>query len=343
MDPAVGWAATRGLQIFSSSQLLKQEIMSSSDLEHPTRTSNSSTLRHAIWRGISIIAPPLVTLLLLIWFLNTMESYVLRPLETAIRQGLVTVIADTREEAPPGSKPLDPQNPDKGFTYQGFTYVLPPLGRYYVPDYIISYVNANLDRLPKDMQRPLSANDYRSAYVKLRYMPRSFIIPLLLLIVLSSLFFIGRFFAAGLGRFVFNVFENVIQQIPLVSNVYSSVKQVTDFVFSEREIQFTRVVGIEYPRAGLWSLAFVTGEGLSQLKNSIGKDMVSVFVPTSPMPMTGFTVSVPKSDVVDIDITIDQAIQFIVSCGVVCPAPDIKALPGGSLKLPDKAGKPRSP
>jgi len=310
--------------------------MNPSSLDSNTRRHGGSTLRHAIWRGISIIAPPLVTLLLLIWLLNAIEGYVLRPLETGIRQAVVTVVADTREEAPPGSKLIDPQNPDKGFMFEGFTYVLPPLGRYFVPDYIVKHVNANLDRLPKDLQRPMSANDYCTAYVKLRYMPRSFTIPLLLLIVLSSLFFIGRFFAAGIGRFVFNVFEGLITQIPLVSNVYSSVKQVTDFVFSEREIQFTRVVGMEYPRAGLWSLAFVTGESLPQLKRIVGKDMVSVFVPTSPMPMTGFTVNVPKTEIVDLDISIDQAIQFIVSCGVVCPVTDPKTLGGSQLTLPDK-------
>lgn len=310
--------------------------MTTSTPESNLRRSNGSTLRHFIWRGISIIAPPLVTLLLLIWLLNAVENYVLRPLESGIRMTLVAIVADTRLEAPPGSRLIDAEKPEKGFNYEGWTYVLPPIGNHYLPDHIISYVNANLDQLPRDMQRPLSANDFCAAYVKLRYMPRSFTIPLLLLIVLSSLFFVGRFLAAGAGHFIFNLFEGVITQIPLVSNVYSSVKQVTDFVFSEREIQFTRVIAMEYPRIGAWTLAFVTGESIPQLKRVCGKEMVSVFIPTSPMPMTGFTVNVARSEIVDLDITIDQAIQFIVSCGVVCPVQDPKNLNSLTLNLPDK-------
>lgn len=308
--------------------------------EDSTRRHQSSTLRHAIWRGISIIAPPLVTLLLLIWLMNAVEDYVLRPLEAGIRQAIVAVVADTLEEAPPGSQLLDPSNPEKGFTYEGWTYVKPPIGRHYLPDYIIKHVNANLDRLPKDLQRPMSANDFCAAYVKVRYMPRTLTIPLLLLIVLSSLFFIGRFFAAGIGRFIFNVFENVITQIPLVSNVYSSVKQVTDFVFSEREIQFTRVICVEYPKAGIWSLGFITGESIPQLKRTLDQDLVSIFIPTSPMPMTGFTINIARSEVIDLDITIDQAIQFMVSCGVVCPIQVDKNLVGKPLNLPEKKNLP---
>lgn len=287
---------------------------------NPLQPKKFSPLRHVIWRGISIIAPPLVTLLLLIWLLNAVEQYVLQPLESAIRYSLVAVTADVMDEAPAGSAPIDSEQPNKGFTYEGFQYVHPPIGRRYMPSHIISFVNANLDQLPSDMQRPLSTWDFYNAYVKLRYMPRTFMIPLLLLLVLSILFFIGRFFAAGIGRFLFNTFERIVTQLPIVSNVYSSVKQVTDFVFSEREIQFTRAIAIEYPKAGIWSLGFVTGESFPQLKKTTGQDYVSVFIPTSPMPMTGFTINAVKSTVVDLDISVDQAIQFIVSCGVVCPA-----------------------
>jgi len=111
-----------------------------------------------------------------------------------------------------------------------------------------------------------------------------------------------------------------------VRNLYSSVKQVTDFVLTEREIEFTRVVAIEYPRVGIWSLGFVTSDSLPPLKSALNEDIVSVFVPTSPMPMTGFTVNVRRRDALELELTIDQAVQFIVSCGVVCPAPPVTTL-----------------
>ncbi len=215
-----------------------------------------ASLKHFIWRGISMIAPPLVTLLVLIWLFNAIEQYVLSPLETGVRYALVRLTADVFEEAPPGSKPKDPAKPEAGFSFEGFNYVRPPIGRRFIPEHIITYVDANQENLPKDMQRPLSGYDYYADYVKLRYMPRAFTIPLLLLVVLSGLFFLGRFFAAGVGRFVFNGFESVINQIPIVSNVYSSVKQVTDFVLSDRDMDFTRVVAVEYPERifGQWAL-----------------------------------------------------------------------------------------
>lgn len=304
--------------------------------ESQPTTKQSSTLRHVIWRGISIIAPPLVTLLLLIWLLSTIEQYVLLPLESGIRQVMVYMTADILREAPPGSKLIDPANPEAGFIYEGLTYVQPPLGRDYLSNHIVKNVNASLHRLPRDMQRPMSANDYCAAYIKLNFMPRSFTIPLLLLALLSGLFFIGRFFAAGIGRFVFNLFESMITQVPFISNIYSSVKQVTDFVFSDRDIEFTRVVAVEYPKAEVWSIGFVTSEGIPQLKKNLDREMVAIFIPTSPMPMTGFTINVPKSAVIDLDMTIDQAIQFMVSCGVVCPVPGARTLVAQQRKLPDK-------
>lgn len=279
----------------------------------------SASLKHFIWRGISMIAPPLVTLLVLIWLFNAIEQYVLSPLETGVRYSLVALTSDVFEEAPAGSKPRDPNKPEAGFSFEGFNYVRPPVGRRFIPEHIITFVDANQEYLPKEMQRPLSAHDYYAGYVKLRYMPRSFTIPLLLLFVLCGLFFIGRFFAAGVGRFIFNIFEGILSQIPFVSNVYSSVKQVTDFVLSDRDMEFTRVVAVEYPRKDIWSVGFVTGEGLPNLENHVGEDLVAVFLPCSPMPMTGYTINISRKGVVDLDMTIDQAIQFMVSCGVVCP------------------------
>ncbi|MCA9192553.1 MAG: DUF502 domain-containing protein [Planctomycetales bacterium] len=283
-----------------------------------TPAKPKSSLQRAIWRGSSIIAPPLVTLLLLIWIASAVEQYVLFPLETAARSTIVWLTADILDIRPEGAT----ANGDNGvFTFEGFTYVPAKIGHKFLPIHVVNHVDQKVDLLPKDMRNPLSATDYYEAYVKLRYMPRSFTIPLLLLVLLSALFFVGRFLAAGVGRLLVTGFERAINQLPLVRNLYSSVKQVTDFVLSEREIEFTRVVAIEYPRVGVWSLGFVTSDSLPPLRSALGEEMVSVFVPTSPMPMTGFTVNIRKRDAIDLELTIDQAVQFIVSCGVVCPPP----------------------
>jgi uncharacterized membrane protein len=123
-----------------------------------------------------------------------------------------------------------------------------------------------------------------------------------------------------------NLFERLILQLPLVKNVYSSVKQVTDLMFSDNDIQFNRVVAIEYPRKGAWSLGFVTGEGLADIRIAANEPVLNVMVPSSPMPLTGWTMIIPKSEVIDLDMTIDQACQFLISCGVVIPQQQLVAM-----------------
>ncbi|MCR9296575.1 MAG: DUF502 domain-containing protein [bacterium] len=304
-----------------------------------TKQHTSSSLRRAIWRGCAIIAPPLVTLLLLLWIGNAIEQYILTPLETAARSVIVWRLSssDVLDGPPPGATAIDDRPIEEGFDFEGTRYIHPPIGRRYLPDYIVGKVDANIDRVPYKLANPQSATDYYHAFVKLQYMPRWWTIPLLLLVFLSVLYFVGRFLAAGVGRFFVTGFERLINQLPLVRNLYSSVKQVTDFVLSEREIEFTRVVAVEYPRVGIWSIGFVTSDSLPTLRNSLGEDLVSIFVPTSPMPMTGFTVNVRKREVVDLELTIDQAVQFIVSCGVVCPT----QIPNVGLKQPQRIDRPR--
>ena len=132
--------------------------------------------------------------------------------------------------------------------------------------------------------------------------------------------------AAGFGRMFWNLVEKGIFRLPLVRNVYSSVKQVTDFMFSENEIEYTRIVAVEYPRKGVWSLGFVTGESMWQIREAAGEPVLSVLIPSSPMPVTGYTITVLKSETVDLDITLDQAFQFTISCGVVVPPQQLRAM-----------------
>ncbi|MCA9042533.1 MAG: DUF502 domain-containing protein, partial [Planctomycetaceae bacterium] len=112
---------------------------------------------------------------------------------------------------------------------------------------------------------------------------------------------------------------SILGRLPIISNVYSSVKQITDFLFTERSVEYSRVVAIEYPRKGIWSLALVTGDGLLKVTGAASEPMVSVLVPSSPMPVTGYTMMVPRSSLIDLNISIDQAFQFCISCGVLVP------------------------
>lgn len=291
------------------------------------------TFRRAVLRGLGVVLPPLLTVVLLIWGWNIIEANILRPIETGLRQALVLGLNDTKRAIPEGGELLDPMVSGAGFTYGGKTYVPDPTGRQFLPDYVVAYVDSELDRLGAYEESPGTASAYWHRYVELKFLPRVLTLPLFLVGFVAVLYFLGKIFAHGIGRWFVHRFEAGIGRIPLVNKVYGSVKQVTDLAFNEREIQLSRVVMVEYPRKGIWSIGFVTGSGLPGLAEMVGEPVLSILMPTSPMPMTGFAISVRRSEVIDLDMTIDEAIQFCVSCGVVVPPPKSLSKKGGSTKL----------
>ncbi|WP_146459691.1 DUF502 domain-containing protein [Rubripirellula tenax] len=288
-----------------------------SSLDDP-KPARGAGFRRAILRGLGVVLPPLLTIVVLIWAWNTIESYVLGPIESQIRRAIVWKIEDTYAEVPRGAIATNERRLD-GFTYEGKRYVPDPTGRRFFPEYVKSIVDERTDYFGPFAPPPASAKAYWHRYVQLEYMPRTLVVPVFLIVFTTALFFLGRLFTFGLGRWFVHAFDRTILSIPIVNKVYGSVKQVTDFAFSEREIEFNRVVAIQYPSQGIWSLGFVTGNSMSEISDATGEPMLSVLMATSPMPMTGFTVTVKRSEAIDLNLTIDEAIQFIVSCGVVVP------------------------
>lgn len=114
--------------------------------------------------------------------------------------------------------------------------------------------------------------------------------------------------------------EWILARIPLVSTIYSSVKQILETIFLSGSQSFRRVVLVEYPRKGMWSLAFQTGEGWEDLQDRFGQDMVNIFIPTTPNPTSGFLLMVPRSDVIDLDLSVDVALKMVISLGVIHPS-----------------------
>lgn len=136
---------------------------------------------------------------------------------------------------------------------------------------------------------------------------------------------LGVFLASIFGRKLWQMLENTIVKIPVFKQIYPYVKQVTDYVFGERKLEFARVVSVPYPRKGIWSLGFVTGPAIEPLNelSEDGKGCLTVFIPTSPTPLTGFVITVPKAEVIDLPLTIDQAFRYILSGGVITPDTEI--------------------
>lgn len=154
-------------------------------------------------------------------------------------------------------------------------------------------------------------------------------IPCVLSLFILILYLLGKFVAVRLGWIFWTLFERGIDRVPLVRNVYGAVKQVSDFVLSEREIEYSRVVAVEWPRRGIWSLALVTSESMVDIEAAANEPVLAVLIPTSPMPMTGFALTIKKSEAIDLNITFDEAIQFIVSCGVVVPPKQLRRMTTG--------------
>jgi len=128
-------------------------------------------------------------------------------------------------------------------------------------------------------------------------------------------YFLGTFIGNRLLRFV----ESWLVHVPLLRRIYPGAKQVSEFFFSERAVEFRRVVAVEYPRRGVWAIGFVTGRSFHALSEKTEQELITVFVPSSPTPFTGYIVCVPRREVIDLPITVDEAFQYTISGGVIMP------------------------
>ena len=122
-----------------------------------------------------------------------------------------------------------------------------------------------------------------------------------------------------LGRRLVTTYERILDRIPLVRTVYGSIKHFAEIVFSEDGTSFKKVLMIEYPRKGLYSLCFLTSENAREVQHRTGEDVITVFLPTTPNPTSGFMLFVPRKDVVELDMAVDDALKLIISLGVVVP------------------------
>lgn len=139
------------------------------------------------------------------------------------------------------------------------------------------------------------------------------------IITIIGVVVVGAFLASMAGRTLWHFLEKFFFKIPLIKQVYPYIKQVTDFFLIRKELSFNRVVALEYPRKGIWSIGLVTGQGLQGMLRNGAQKYVTVFVPSSPTPFTGYVITVPREEVVEVDLTIEEALRFVISGGVITP------------------------
>ncbi|MGD8977415.1 MAG: DUF502 domain-containing protein [Gammaproteobacteria bacterium] len=140
-----------------------------------------------------------------------------------------------------------------------------------------------------------------------------------LLLSVLILFVTGLLAANFFGRKLVSLSESIVNRIPLVRSIYSGAKQVAETVLSDGDTSFKRVMLVQYPRKGVWSLCFQTATDLAEIQSRTEAEVVCVFVPTTPNPTSGFILFVPRKDLISLDMTVDEGLRMIISLGVVVP------------------------
>ena len=152
------------------------------------------------------------------------------------------------------------------------------------------------------------------------------------IIMLVGLLLTGVFAANIFGQWWLRQGDRLLNHIPIVKSIYSSVKQVSDTLFSSSGNAFREAVLVQYPRHGSWTIAFVTGKPSGEVAASLAGEHVSVYVPTTPNPTSGFFLMMPRADVLPLAMSVDEALKYVISMGVVSPPAALLPLPAAAAR-----------
>jgi uncharacterized membrane protein len=162
----------------------------------------------------------------------------------------------------------------------------------------------------------------RAAVEELRHVPGLSVLAMAALLIITGVFVANMF-----GQWWLRQWDRLLNKIPIVKSIYSSVKQVSDTLFSSSGNAFREAVLVQYPRQGSWTIAFVTGKPGGEVAEHLPGDFISVYVPTTPNPTSGFFLMMPRADVRQLAMSVDEALKYVISMGVVAPGGgDVAAL-----------------
>lgn len=200
---------------------------------------------------------------------------------------------------------MPPKNPIRRYFITGLLVWVPIVITVWVLTFLVSTMDQTLLLLPHAL-RPES---WLGVYIP----------GLGALLTLLVIFLTGLFAANILGQRLVRYWERVMARIPVVNSIYKGVKQVSDTLFSPTGQAFRKALLVQWPSPGMWTIAFMTGAPGGDVANHLQGDYISIYVPTTPNPTGGYFVMVPRSAVIELDMSIDDALKYIISMGVVSP------------------------
>ena len=183
--------------------------------------------------------------------------------------------------------------------------------------WVLSWVLGGIDSLFSallSLTRAVLPESTHEAIETLRHVPGLSVIVLAVALLLT-----GMLTANIVGQWWLAMWDGLIGRIPIVKSIYNSVRQVSDTLFSSSGNAFREAVLVQYPRPGAWTIAFVTGRPGGEVGSHLAGDYLSVYVPTTPNPTSGFFLMMPRADVIELAMSVDEALKYVISMGVVAP------------------------
>ena len=188
----------------------------------------------------------------------------------------------------------------------GMVVWLPILVTFVILRFIIDLLDQTISLIPKSYQPEVLLG---------MHVPGLGVILSLFLLVIT-----GMIATNIIGQRLFVWSESILAKIPLVRTIYYTAKQVIQAIFSPNSKAFRKVLLVQYPRKGIYSIGFQTGVANNSVSEHIGKDLVSIFIPTTPNPTAGFIMMFPRSEVIELSMSVDEALKFIISLGMMQPS-----------------------
>lgn len=266
-----------------------------------TKKTTGSNPKRAFIRGLAVLLPSILTLWLMVKAYQFVDTAIAEPINRGIRLAVV-------------------QTPS----------YFPETSKYFSigpTEEILSAAAATNDVDTEDEKAMHAlAIELRSKAVNSWWADHRWMNLLGLFVAAIIVYISGRLVGGWLGRTAYKRVEKIMVAVPVIRKVYPYIKQLVDFLITDSDTpKFSSVVAVQYPRKGIWSVGFLTGPTLKTLEKQ-SPDSVTIFIPSSPTPFTGYTITVPRKETLDLPISVEEAIRFSVSGGVLVPDHQLKSL-----------------